>query len=73
MRHHCAGRRALLPLDTRARSREVLRMTDAPRERLLALDVFRGATVAGMLLVNNPGSWSHIYPPLAHAAWNGWR
>jgi predicted acyltransferase len=40
--------------------------------RLLALDVFRGATVAGMLLVNNPGSWSAIYPPLAHAPWHGW-
>jgi predicted acyltransferase len=44
----------------------------ARSERLLALDVFRGATVAGMLLVNDPGSWSHIFPPLAHAAWNGW-
>ncbi len=44
----------------------------APRERLLALDVFRGATVAGMLLVNNPGSWGAIHPPLAHAAWDGW-
>jgi len=43
-----------------------------PRERLLALDVFRGMTIAGMLLVNNPGSWSAIYPPLAHAAWHGW-
>lgn len=42
------------------------------RERLLALDVFRGMTVAGMLLVNNPGSWGAIYPPLAHAAWHGW-
>ena len=42
------------------------------RERLLALDVFRGATVAAMLLVNDPGSWSAIYRPLAHAAWNGW-
>lgn len=42
------------------------------RERLLALDVFRGLTVAGMLLVNNPGSWGAIYPPLAHAAWHGW-
>lgn len=40
--------------------------------RLLSLDIFRGITIAGMLLVNNPGSWSHIYPPLAHAAWNGW-
>ncbi len=42
------------------------------RERLLSLDVFRGLTIAGMLLVNNPGSWEHIYPPLEHAAWNGW-
>lgn len=41
-------------------------------ERLLALDVFRGLTVAGMLLVNNPGTWSAIYPPLEHAAWHGW-
>ena len=40
--------------------------------RLLSLDVFRGMTVAGMLLVNNPGTWSAIYPPLEHAAWNGW-
>ena len=44
----------------------------ATRERLLALDVFRGLTVAGMLLVNNPGSWDAIYPPLEHASWNGW-
>jgi predicted acyltransferase len=43
-----------------------------PRERLLSLDVFRGLTVAGMLLVNDPGTWSSIYPPLEHAAWNGW-
>ncbi|HVZ47335.1 MAG TPA: hypothetical protein VG916_01015 [Gemmatimonadaceae bacterium] len=44
----------------------------APRERLLSLDVFRGITVAGMLLVNDPGNWGAIYPPLEHAAWNGW-
>ena len=45
----------------------------APRsERLLSLDVFRGLTVAGMLLVNQPGDWGAIYPPLAHAAWHGW-
>ena len=43
-----------------------------PRERLMALDVFRGLTIVGMLLVNNPGSWSAIYPPLEHASWNGW-
>lgn len=41
-------------------------------QRLLSLDVFRGATVAGMLLVNQPGDWGAIYPPLAHAAWHGW-
>lgn len=44
----------------------------APRERLLSLDVFRGMTVAGMLLVNDPGSWAHIFPPLEHAEWHGW-
>ncbi len=44
----------------------------APPERLLSLDVFRGLTVAGMILVNDPGSWSSIYWPLEHAAWNGW-
>ncbi len=41
------------------------------KERLLSLDVFRGITIAGMILVNNPGSWADIYPPLRHAAWNG--
>jgi predicted acyltransferase len=41
-------------------------------ERLLSLDVFRGMTVAGMLLVNNPGTWGAIYPPLQHAPWHGW-
>ncbi|MBL9208510.1 MAG: hypothetical protein JNN01_25735 [Opitutaceae bacterium] len=40
--------------------------------RLVSLDAFRGATVAGMLLVNNPGSWGHVYPPLLHAPWHGW-
>jgi len=40
--------------------------------RLLSLDVFRGATIAGMMLVNNPGSWAHIYAPLKHAEWHGW-
>jgi predicted acyltransferase len=41
-------------------------------QRLQSLDVFRGLTIAAMLLVNNPGTWSHVYPPLEHAAWNGW-
>lgn len=39
--------------------------------RLLSLDVFRGATVAAMILVNNPGDWGHIYAPLEHSEWNG--
>lgn len=41
------------------------------KERLVSLDVFRGITIAGMILVNNPGSWSSIYPPLKHAQWHG--
>ena len=40
--------------------------------RLVSLDVFRGITIAGMVLVNNPGTWSSIYWPLEHAEWNGW-
>ena len=40
-------------------------------QRFYSLDVFRGATVCLMILVNNPGSWAHIYPPLEHAAWHG--
>lgn len=42
-----------------------------PKQRLLSLDFFRGLTVAAMILVNNPGSWSHIYAPLEHTEWNG--
>lgn len=41
------------------------------KERYYSLDVFRGATVALMILVNNPGSWSYIYPPFDHSKWNG--
>lgn len=40
-------------------------------KRILALDILRGITIAGMIMVNNPGSWSHIYAPLSHAEWNG--
>jgi predicted acyltransferase len=39
--------------------------------RLASLDAFRGATIGAMILVNNPGSWSAVYPPLRHAAWHG--
>jgi predicted acyltransferase len=40
--------------------------------RLFALDVFRGLTIAGMIVVNTPGTWTHVYPPLLHAEWHGW-
>jgi predicted acyltransferase len=43
-----------------------------PSGRLVSLDAFRGATIAAMLLVNNPGSWTYVYPPLRHAEWHGW-
>ncbi|MDB5908029.1 MAG: hypothetical protein JWP34_2143 [Massilia sp.] len=45
--------------------------TQAPG-RLTSLDAFRGFTIAAMVLVNNPGDWSNLYPQLAHAHWNGW-
>ena len=40
--------------------------------RLDSLDIFRGITIAGMIIVNNPGSWQHIYPALKHSTWNGY-
>lgn len=43
-----------------------------PTTRIDSLDAFRGFTVAAMLLVNNPGTWSAIYAPLRHAEWHGW-
>ncbi len=47
-------------------------MNPYPANRLASLDAFRGATIAGMLLANNPGSWGQVYPALRHAAWHGW-
>ena len=41
------------------------------KQRLLSLDVLRGLTIAGMILVNSAGTWRYVYPPLAHARWNG--
>ena len=38
----------------------------------MSLDAFRGITIAGMILVNNPGTWSDIFPPLQHTPWHGW-
>src|SRR3954452_13898250 len=53
-----------------------IQTTVAPREiakpRLMSLDVFRGLTIAAMILVNNAGDWEHIYWPLEHATWHGW-
>jgi predicted acyltransferase len=46
--------------------------TPVATTRLMSLDVFRGLTIAGMILVNNPGDWGHVYWPLEHAEWNGW-
>jgi len=47
-------------------------MPGLTKPRLGSLDAFRGATIAAMILVNNPGSWDHVYPPLRHALWHGW-
>ena len=41
------------------------------KERLISLDVFRGLTILLMTIVNNPGDWGHVFPPLLHAEWNG--
>ena len=46
-------------------------MNVTSNKRLLALDVMRGITIAGMILVNNPGSWTYAYTPLTHAQWSG--
>ncbi|KUL19858.1 MAG: hypothetical protein XE13_0350, partial [Proteiniphilum sp. 51_7] len=45
--------------------------TSAQSNRLLSLDILRGITIAGMIMVNNPGSWSYAYAPLRHAHWHG--
>jgi predicted acyltransferase len=45
-------------------------MPNAP-QRVLSIDVLRGLTIAFMILVNDPGDWSHVYSQLDHAAWNG--
>lgn len=45
--------------------------TSQHNNRLLSLDILRGITIAGMIMVNNPGSWSYVYTPLGHAQWHG--
>ncbi len=42
------------------------------KERLISVDAFRGLTIAAMILVNNPASWTYVYAPLRHAEWHGW-
>ena len=46
-------------------------MNQKTSSRLLSLDILRGITIAGMIMVNNPGSWSYVYAPLGHATWHG--
>ncbi|MBS1952593.1 MAG: DUF1624 domain-containing protein [Cyanobacteria bacterium SZAS-4] len=46
-------------------------MTEQPAKRFLPLDVFRGMTVCFMIVVNTPGTWKFVYPPLDHAKWHG--
>ena len=48
-----------------------LKASKTPSQRLLSLDVLRGITIVGMIVVNTPGSWGNVYAPLLHAEWNG--
>ncbi len=61
-----------IPVQNNASHPFIYMSNSASTPRLVSLDAFRGATIAGMLLVNNPGSWSHLYAPLEHAPWHGW-
>ena len=47
-------------------------LTEPASGRLVSLDFFRGATIAAMIMVNNPGTWESVYAPLRHAEWHGW-
>ena len=66
-RAHRNGAAVAGPEATSARTR----VPAVRADRLLALDVFRGVTIAAMILVNNPGSHRYTYAPLEHAVWNG--
>lgn len=54
------------------RTERIAASASATATRLVSLDVFRGATMAAMVVVNNPGDWGNIYWPLEHAEWDGW-
>ena len=47
-------------------------LAHVPSGRLMSVDLLRGLAIAAMVLVNNPGSWSFVYAPMAHAEWHGW-
>lgn len=53
-------------------TRSVAAPPAVPAARLVSLDVFRGGTMAAMVIVNNPGDWGNVYWPLLHAEWDGW-
>src|SRR5512146_2692270 len=53
-------------------NQQVTPVKSSTSNRMISLDIFRGMTIAGMILVNNPGNWSAVYWPLLHAEWNGW-
>jgi predicted acyltransferase len=62
-----------MAIGTKTTTDELSEVVQPPSSgRLASLDVFRGLTVAGMILVNNPGSWGSVYAPLKHASWDGW-
>jgi predicted acyltransferase len=63
---HERGNTAFINID-----RQTMTSIDTPK-RLVSLDVFRGVTIATMVLVNDPGNWDTTYAQLKHAAWNGW-
>jgi predicted acyltransferase len=70
--HFFMEERSLVPMDQPSTIPSPdLPQTSQGRERLVSLDVFRGITIAGMILVNTPGSVDHVYHPLTYAAWHG--
>ncbi|WP_457652626.1 acyltransferase family protein [Rhodocaloribacter sp.] len=62
---------AAAPATTSAPASDALAESPLLKRRFVALDAFRGLTIAGMILVNTPGSWSYVYAPLRHSEWHG--
>ncbi len=58
-------------MDTVTAAQATSTKTSTLSKRFVALDIFRGLTLGGMVLVNTPGSWQYVYPPLRHSEWNG--